>query len=646
MLTPVGSVLLASAAAVPAAARRSPRRPTLRRRKQADQVVVAAADGRGPPTKWTGEILDYTGHELRLRLAERARKDVSGRARRGGIDDRSAPSSRPAIPLGPRAIFAAHWGIIARPSRVKHETREWVRRQILAQIVWCYKSLGEWEPACDYFLILLARDRTTQYFDCLPLAWLPEEPSPTLERKGERVAGPGRDAGRHVAGGEPLAADGRSAGGAGGACAVVDRSGPADRPVGPSPGVADGGLSGDRQAMRRLAASRSRKCPKRCVPGPTSSSARPWSAGIRKRDAVAFARGDLVSARAAGGCRRRWPAPPPRSTNWIAASEAQVAVGRDHPVVSRPGAGWPKRPRSIWATAAVRLDATPPRDENHEPADQRFLAGLRRRGLFALAETYCRERLEDAAIGRSRPGGTGHRSGAHAGRTRAGGAGRQPRTDLAGNLDHHRRFPAAASAESPCLAGADASRPGPARPGGTGAARSRDRRRARLIRSTTCGPRSARRSSSSNSSTTIWPAKFAAARGRSDRRPACWAMPNWRRSKRTSRYQLARGFRNQALAYPADSNDRLNAFTQAIELLGPLAKSPDDDPLAWPSRVEEIVCLRQVGQLAEATRRARPNWKRANRRALSAPLAGRSDPAAGGQRAVGRSAGGRRRGRR
>ena len=69
------------------------------------------------------------------------------------------------------------------------------------------------------------------------------------------------------------------------------------------------------------------------------------------------------------------------------------------------------------------------------------------------------------------------------------------------------------------------------------------------------------------------------------------------------RYQLARGFRNQALSYPPDSNDRINALTQAIELLTPLGKSPDDDPLAWPSRVEEIVCLRQVGKLAEATHR-------------------------------------------
>ena len=70
-----------------------------------------------------------------------------------------------------------------------------------------------------------------------------------------------------------------------------------------------------------------------------------------------------------------------------------------------------------------------------------------------------------------------------------------------------------------------------------------------------------------------------------------------------ARYQLARGFRNQALAYPAESNDRINALTQAIELLAPLGKASDDDPLAWPSRVEEIVCLRQVGKLAEATHR-------------------------------------------
>ena len=168
------------------------------------------------------------------------------------------------------------------------------------------------------------------------------EPDPGAQ--GERVAGPGRDAGRHAAGGEPLAADGRTDGGAGGACAAVDRSGPADCPVGPSPGVADGGLSSDGQAMCRLAASRWRRCPRRCVPAPTSSSVRPWSAGNRKRERCGYC-GRRSCIRASG----KWL--PPALAGAAAAldkldrhEQAQVAVGRDRPVVSRPGAGGQRGP--------------------------------------------------------------------------------------------------------------------------------------------------------------------------------------------------------------------------------------------------------------------------------------------------------------
>ena len=69
------------------------------------------------------------------------------------------------------------------------------------------------------------------------------------------------------------------------------------------------------------------------------------------------------------------------------------------------------------------------------------------------------------------------------------------------------------------------------------------------------------------------------------------------------RFQLARAFRNQALCYPADSVDRTNALAQAIELVTPLSGAAADDPLVWPSRVDELVCLRLAGKLPQAAGR-------------------------------------------
>lgn len=57
-------------------------------------------------------------------------------------------------------------------------------------------------------------------------------------------------------------------------------------------------------------------------------------------------------------------------------------------------------------------------------------------------------------------------------------------------------------------------------------------------------------------------------------------------------YQTARALRNQALCYPDDSPDRANALTQAVALLDDLAKLDPKEPLSWPSRIDEIVCLR------------------------------------------------------
>lgn len=67
-------------------------------------------------------------------------------------------------------------------------------------------------------------------------------------------------------------------------------------------------------------------------------------------------------------------------------------------------------------------------------------------------------------------------------------------------------------------------------------------------------------------------------------------------------YQTARALRNQALCYPEDSPDRANALTQAVELLDGLAGLDPKERLFWQSRIDEIVCLRLLKDYEGAAR--------------------------------------------
>jgi len=68
-------------------------------------------------------------------------------------------------------------------------------------------------------------------------------------------------------------------------------------------------------------------------------------------------------------------------------------------------------------------------------------------------------------------------------------------------------------------------------------------------------------------------------------------------------YQLARAYRNQALCYPAESEDRVNSLTLADRQLTPLALLSVEDPLSWRSRIDQIVCYRLLGDLKSAATR-------------------------------------------
>jgi len=142
--------------------------------------IGPAGDGR--ESKWSGEILDYTGRELRMRLSTGA--------------ERSFPAARvvrvnTAWPNGQLAgdeLFSKHdyrKALEQYRAALGADTRDWVRRRIRAQVVWCFKLLGQWEQAGDHFLLLVGADPDTESFDSIPLSWTTGEPSAALARKAK-----------------------------------------------------------------------------------------------------------------------------------------------------------------------------------------------------------------------------------------------------------------------------------------------------------------------------------------------------------------------------------------------------------------------------------------------------------------------------
>jgi len=145
----------------------------------AQDTVYIGAGPAGGQTKLSGQILDYNGRELRMVVAGGLEKNfpaekvlrVETQYAQQQIDAHAAFANRRfenALALYRKAL--------------DKEPRRWVRRQIVARIVRCYCALGRPGRAGEEFLLLIRDDPHTQYFDCIPIAWMPRQPSVALEQ--------------------------------------------------------------------------------------------------------------------------------------------------------------------------------------------------------------------------------------------------------------------------------------------------------------------------------------------------------------------------------------------------------------------------------------------------------------------------------
>ena len=144
-----------------------------------DVVYVARGKNLQLTTKLTGQIVDYTGRELTLLVGGTPTSHKAEHVIR--VETEFSAAQQAADRLFKEEKYRE--ALAEYTAAGRDEQRRWVRRQIMAQMVWCHRHLDDIPAAGDTFLSLLASDPQTIHFDCIPLAWSPGEPHRRLADK-------------------------------------------------------------------------------------------------------------------------------------------------------------------------------------------------------------------------------------------------------------------------------------------------------------------------------------------------------------------------------------------------------------------------------------------------------------------------------
>ena len=223
-----------------------------------------------------------------------------------------------------------------------------------------------------------------------------------------------------------------------------------------------------------------------------------------------------------------------------------------------------------------------------QSSDQRFLAGLRQRGLFELAETYCTDRLRrddlsgvqraDLVIELSRCLAEWAVSSPPQRRGPLWQRGRQVTQDFAGKYPQNPRLPLVRLQQAlGHLARGELARQEAQLAADQGDLLDQAREQLRLavgeLRELADEVRRRLRQQS------------LPGRVQTDG----LTVDQLASLQQNVQYELSRALRNQAQCYATDSPDRANSLNQAVELLSPLARLDAANSLSWKSRIDLIV---------------------------------------------------------
>lgn len=145
----------------------------------ADEVLIRAAGEGERLQRRQGEVLEYTGRELTLRLAD-GRQERHPADRVVEVRPDKSPQHAAADRLRGEGRFA---DALAAYRQARSEARyNWLRRLLLAREAMCYAAEGQVRYAGEAFLSVVRSDPTTPYFAAIPLPWARSRGGPDVEQ--------------------------------------------------------------------------------------------------------------------------------------------------------------------------------------------------------------------------------------------------------------------------------------------------------------------------------------------------------------------------------------------------------------------------------------------------------------------------------
>lgn len=562
-----------------------------------DAVVLRSDRSSTGRSRLTGTVVDYTGRELVIEVTGGKQRTVPGRLVVEVSTEWSTEQMAGDQLYRDRQFASA---LTQYQAAARREERAWVRRLIMSRMIRCHALLDQWTNAGDLFLGLLERDPATPYFAVIPLAWLPAEASAQLERKAAGWMDQVDSSAAILLGASHLLSTSRRDEALRRLERVAEEKDANLRFLAKAQIWRATFVTAKDEELARWARS--------LTSGPEPLGAGPYSVLGR-----AFAQHRQLEAATVMFLRAALLYPEERrlaADGLFQAAEALEKL-RDHAAATRLLSELVATyPESKWSTFAQEQlgeqqagwsapESQPPPNST---LDQRFLAALRQRRLFSLAENYCRECLANADLAEDQ----GIELTVELSRCfteealQSAPAARDNAWEQAARVCQEAKFSPERQPRAVLIqvqAGLVLLTHGELL-----------RQEAEL----TSDYEQAFTASRTHLREAIHELKAALAKVGEllrqvspTQRPAPGVFTNWEllSLQKNLNYQLARGYRNQGQSYAPQSADRLNSLRQAAELLSPLSQLDTLDPLAWPGRLDEITCLRLLGDGNAALRK-------------------------------------------
>lgn len=563
-----------------------------------DVAILSSSGNRRARSRVSGEVVEYTGRQIVVRTTDGREIKRPGR---------QVVEIETEWPIGKEEgdrLFEAQQFQAAREkygAAARKETRPWARRAIMARIIACYRELDQFESAGKLFLAIVNEDAESPYFNEIPLAWFNAQLSPSLEQA----------AGKWLAESNPVA----QLLGASHLLATNEREKAFERLTQLAKEkdhrIAD---LAEAQTWRTMVSTadegkmatweqRVERFPDDLRAGPYWILGRTLSRHNEPdRAAIAFLhvpilypQAQALAADALSAAARILDADAEKEGDSTAALRLRRELAANYPASNATKDAQSSLGRAELATGR------PATLDDGENVEQAFLNGLRARRLFSLAERRCRQRLADTGLSEAARIATA--------------------IELSRTLTEHALNEAPGDRDRLWSEAVAAVRETGAQPPIKSPRRvlldaqtaivhlvhgELSRQEAELVGGDDTAFDTARQELRTAVGLLQDTSKTVAAELRR-------AMPSRRADRDDSlteneaaslaqnlEYQLARAFRNQGQSYPPKSPDRTNSLRQAVDRLQSLTAADLDETIAWPARIDEVVCLRLLENLVTA----------------------------------------------